>query len=142
MKSSYIPQVVKLGSGHICIIRIAFLITLITGLAAQLTAQVSVTISPSLDHSGNVGYAIIHRDGDRIDQHRSHVAGQRRERRKFDATVWSRRLFWELPTRPSIWRPSAVPSPASVSVTAISQADPTQVRDRDRDDPDCPRDRE
>jgi hypothetical protein len=123
MKTSKLSHAVQQRHGHILLIANAFLIVL--GLAAQSLAQVSVSISPSVITMATMAT------------------------QPFNATVsgsTNTAVTWQVnglnggnstsglvsttilgtANEALYLAPSTVPSPASVSITAISQADPTK----------------
>ena len=125
MKSSHLAHIVKLGPGRVSIIRIALLITLITGLDLQLTAQVTVSISPTLLTTATFATqsftaTVTGSTNTAVTWQVNGASGGNATNGLISTTVLG------TANEALYLGPSAVPSPASVSVTAISQADPTK----------------
>jgi Protein of unknown function (DUF1565) len=121
MKSSKLPHAVKPGPGSVVLV----LFMLWTCFAAQLSAQVSVTISPSVVTLATLAIqpftaTVSGSSNTGVTWQVSGVTGGNSTNGLVSTTVLGT-------TSEAIFLgPAAVPSPASVSVTAISQADSTK----------------
>jgi Protein of unknown function (DUF1565) len=121
MKSSKLPHAVKPGPGSVVLV----LFVLWTCFAAQLSAQVSVTISPSVVTLATLAIqpftaTVSGSSNTGVTWQVSGVTGGNSTNGLVSTTVLGT-------TSEAIFLgPAAVPSPASVSVTAISQADSTK----------------
>jgi len=126
MNSSQVAQSTKLGFARlICASRVALLVLLVAGLSAGLAAQVSVTISPSVVTMATMATqsftaTVTGSSNTAVTWQVNGVSGGSSTNGLVSTTVLNT-------ANEAIYlAPASVPSPASVSVTAISQADPTK----------------
>jgi hypothetical protein len=125
MKSSNSPDAVNLGLGQVSVLRLAILMALLAGLATFSGAQVSVSISPSVITLATMATqsftaAVTGSGNTAVTWQVNSINGGNSTNGLVSTTVFG------TANEALYLAPSAVPSPASVSVTAISQADPTK----------------
>lgn len=125
MKSSNCRNTVKLGSRSASVILLGVLVIVLTGPTIQLSAQVAVTLSPSVLSVGTMATqpftaTVTGSTNTAVTWQVSGVSGGNATNGLISTTVLGT-------ANEAIYlAPASVPSPASVSVTAISQADPTK----------------
>ncbi len=126
MKSRDFAYFVKLGFAQLTFVtRVTVLALLAAGLSATLAAQVSVTISPSLVTMATMATqsftaTVTGSTNTAVTWQVNGVTGGSSTNGLLSTTVLG------TANEALYLGPSAVPSPASISVTAISQADPTK----------------
>ena len=125
MKSSYIMHVVTPGTGRNSLISAVILMAGLTGLATHGAAQVSVTISPSVISMGTLATqsftaTVSGSSNTGVTWQVNGLNGGNSTNGVVSTTILG------TANEALYVGPAAVPSPASVSVTAISQADPTK----------------
>ena len=126
MKTQSRPQPSKLGLGQqVFRVRLALMVLVGSGLSTGLSAQVSVTISPSLATMATMATqsftaTVTGSTNTAVTWQVNGVSGGTSTNGLISTSIL------ETASEALYLAPAAVPNPASVSVTAVSQADPTK----------------